>query len=785
MKINENILKKYIEIPEKIEEITNNHIIEVESFGPLSDITHLVIGKVLTCEKHPDSDHLSLTTVDLGDEIKQIVCGAPNVAANQTVIVAKVGAVLPGNFVIKEAKIRGVESSGMICSLTELGIDEKYLTKEENTGIHVIKEPLKPGSSALAYLGLEGFNLELGLTPNRSDLLSHVGFAYDLGAMTNQKVTLPKIKIKEENTENPLKITSEAKDCFEYNARYFDDIEVKESPLWLKNTLLAADIRPINNVVDISNYVLIEYGTPLHMFDAKKVETNHIHVRYAKENETVITLDEEKRTLENTDLVITNNKEVIAIAGVMGLLNTSITNETKEVILEAAYFNPQTIAKTSKRLNLKSDSSLRFERGIDQSLVIEGLNRASELLIELANAKVRKGVLIHKENQHKTETISFELHEINQKSGLSLTAKEVKNYLERLRYQVEQNKESFKVFAPENRYDIFELADIVEEIIRVHGFDSIPVTKLSIAGQGKLSSRQRKVRNLRHLLADLGLNEIITYSLISEEELNLFKNDQNPITLMMPLSANRNILRQSLLVGLIETISYNQTRQNENNAFFEIGKTYTKETENLTLSIGLSGKYINASWIKKDVASDFFLLKGLLEKVTNQLGIQLDYVKTEEHSQLHPGIQANLIYQNQIVGVIGQTHPNLERKYDINKSYVLELNLEEILKNKQEHTYQLFSKYPSITRDIAFIVDKTYPVSDIIALIKQTTRKYLTNYEMFDLYQGTHVQEGKHSLAFSLTFNDPQKTLEKEDVDKIMKSVRNRLEFTFKAEIRD
>lgn len=785
MKINQNILKTFIEIPDKIEEITNNHIIEVESFSPLNDLKNVVIGKVLTCVKHPDSDHLSLTTVDVGTEVKQIVCGAKNVAAGQTVIVAKVGAILPGDFTIKEAKIRGVESSGMICSLTELGMDEKYISQEDKLGIHIIKEDLKPGSSALSYLGQEGFNLELGLTPNRSDLLSHIGFAYDLSAMINKPVTIPIYKINETDVSNPLKITNETKDCFEYNARYFDNIKVKESPLWLKNALLAADIRPINNVVDISNYVLIEYGTPLHMFDAKKVETNHIHVRYAKDKETVITLDEEKQVLDKEDLVITNNKEVIAVAGVMGLLNSGITENTSEVILEAAYFNPSNIAKTSKRLNLKSDSSLRFERGIDQSLILQGLERATQLLVELAEAKVRKGIISNKVDEHKNPVIAFKLNDINKKSGLSLEKEEIINYLENLRYEVSVEKDTFKVIAPTIRYDIKEVSDIIEEITRVYGFDNIPLTPLKVTEQGKLSDRQRKIRGLRHLLSDLGLNEIITYSLISEKELNLFKNDQNPIKLLMPLSANKNLLRQSLLAGLVETIGYNQARQNEDNAFFEIGKTYTKEEENLTLSIGLSGNFIQSTWMKKDLSSDFFLLKGLLEKVMTYLGVEVTYAKTDQNKNLHPGIQAEIIYQKEVIGTIGKTHPNLDKEYDINPSYILEINLEQILSNKHLHTYKPVSKYPSITRDIAFIVSKEHTLKDIIDLIKQTTRKYLISYEIFDVYQGEHVKEGNHSLAFSLSFNDSSKTLEKEDVDKIMKSVRNRLEFTFKAEIRD
>ncbi|CCV63982.1 Phenylalanyl-tRNA synthetase, beta chain [Alteracholeplasma palmae J233] len=785
MKINQNILKQFVEIPENINEFTNNHIIEVDDYAKLNISTNLVIGHVLTCEDHPDSDHLHVTTVDLGNEVTQIVCGAPNVAKGQYVIVATVGAELPGDFKIKASKIRGVESNGMICSLKELGLDEKYLTDEEKIGIYSIKETVKVGSDALEYLGLKGFNMELGLTPNRSDLLSHVGFAYEVASMSNKKITLHTSSFKEDKEKNPLEIKIEADGCYEYNARYFKNVTVKESPLWLKNALIAADIRPINNVVDISNYVLIEYGTPLHMFDAKKVKTNKIAVRYAKKNEKVTTLDEVQRTLDEKDLVITNTKEIIAVAGVMGLEATGVSAQTTEVILEAAYFDPKHIAKTSKKLNLKSDSSLRFERGIDQDLVIKGLERATQLLTELASATVLNGIKSDKTKEYKNQEIKVDYNRINKRIGINLSKKEIIDYLIRLDYKVNEEKDILVLMPPKRRYDIKVEADIIEEIARIYGYDSIPLAKIEKTLQGKLSNKQVKLRALRHLLSNIGLNEIITYSLTSEEKFNQFNNNEEPIKLLMPLASDRNILRQSLLSGMIETLSYNQSRNNINNAFFEIGKIYQKDRETLKLSLGLSGLFSQTGWIKNDLKVDLFVLKGLLEKITEYLGVEISYKQTSEHINLHPGIQANIMYKNEVIGYIGKTHPKLNKLENINESYLLELTLDNIIDLTNEVSYKTISKYPSITRDLSLIISKEYVVSDVMDLIKQTSRKYLEKIELFDVYEGKNIEAGKHSLAFSLVFNDATKTLEKEDVDKVMKSIKNRLEFTFKAELRD
>lgn len=784
MKITERMLKDWIKVPANIYEITNQKIIEVESFQKVNEATDLVIGHVLTCEDHPNSDHLHVTTVDLGNRVEQIVCGAPNVKAGQFVIVAQVGTVLPGDFQIKASKIRGVESNGMICSLKELGIDDKVLPKELQEGIYHFNKEMPIGSEALPHLAQDGFVLELGLTPNRSDLLSVLGFAYDLASMTNQKITLPTYKIKEEETKNPFKIKIETKGCGRYYARHLTDVKIKQSPWWLRSALLANDIKPINNVVDISNYVLIEYGTPLHMFDAKKIKSTEILVRNAIENEEVVTLDEETRVLEHQDVVITNGKEVIAVGGVMGLENSMIDDHTTEVLIEAAYFDPKHIQKTSKRLGLRSDSSLRFERGIDDQRVLLGLERATSLMIELADAKVSCGIAEAINYEVNNPEIEIPKNYFNEKLGLSLSEEEILNYLNAYNYQVKVSDSSYIVTAPSYRKDILIKADVLEEIARMHGLDHIPMQTAITPTMGKLSSKQQKLRNLRHQLAHLGLHEVISYSLLPTPEVHKYQNIGEPISLLMPLSEDKKTLRQSLINGLLQTVSYNQNRQLKDVSIFEIGHVFAKGKEELHLGIALSGIWHESKWQKFALKPDFFVLKGILESALKPLDIELTFKQTSEYQRLHPYRQAEIYYKDHLVGLIAEVHPKERKDLDIELTYVLDIHLDPILKEEKALSYQLLSKYPNIERDLAIVVDESVEASTLLNLIKQTVRKQLVSIDIFDVYQGSHIEAGKKSVAFNLVFNDSEKTLESEDVEALMKKITKRLIFEFKATIR-
>ncbi|VEU82838.1 phenylalanine--tRNA ligase subunit beta [Acholeplasma hippikon] len=783
MNILDSILKKFIEVPSNLDEITNKQIIEVDEFGKVNSTNNLVIGHVLTCIDHPNSDHLHITTVDVGTEVLQIVCGAANVAAGQYVIVALTGAVLPGNFEIKKATVRGVESNGMICSLHELGFDDKYIPEKFAKGIYHFDYEIKPGTNALEVLGLEGNKLVLGMTTNRGDLLSHLGFAYDLASLTNKKVTIPKPKYTTINQKNDIKVAIETDGAYKYDAAVLE-VTVKDSPWWLKNALIESDIRPINNVVDITNYILITYGTPLHAFDYSKVNAKEIVVRNAKDGEKVITLDEIERTLTSEDVVITNGKEAIAVAGVMGLENTVIDENTTKMILEAALFDPKRIQKTSKRLGLKSDSSLRFERGIEQDRVRIGMEAAIDLLVELADAKVYEGISSVEHLKPLNPFIETSVETLNKKLGLALSKSEVIEYFKRLNYEVKDgSKLAFK--APEYRKDILIEADLVEELARIYGYDNIINQRLSLANLGGLTYKQKMVRKLRHLLAHNGLHEAINYSLVDRDELDEFKSIGDKVELLMPMSEDRVVLRQSLIPGLVRNISYHHARQMNDVSFFEIGKVFAKGVEYEHLAIALDGKLVDSTYLNNDLVANYYVLKGLLDLIGNNLGFKFDVKKTSDINALHPGIQGEIYVGNQAVGYIGKLHPTYEQKNDVKDIFVLELDLSILDKTYQPVVFESISKFPSITRDLSFIISKEHAISDVLALIYQTARKLITKIELFDVYQGDKVEAGFQSLAVSITFNNKEKTLEKEDVEKAMKSIKNRLGFTFKAVVRD
>lgn len=784
MIITQNMLKNWIDIPENILEITNQKIIEVESFKMLNESTNLVVGKVLTCQAHPNSDHLNLTTVDLGDRIEKIVCGAPNVAKDQYVIVAQVGSILPGDFKIKKSVIRGEESNGMICSLKELGIDESLIPDDASDGIYNFSSPKKIGSKALEALSLEGWTMTLGLTPNRGDLLSILGFALDLGSLTNRKVKKPIFNIKESNEINKVKVEIKTDGCLRYYAREFSNLQIKESPWWLKSALLAHDIKPINNVVDISNYVLIEYGTPLHMFDQDKVKTDHIIIRDANEGEKVVTLDEAKRVLSKDDVVITNGTEVIAIGGVMGLENSMIDDKTTKVILEAALFDPKRIAKTSKRLNLKSDASLRFERGIDENRVIQGLERASELLVELADAIVSKGITTVIKSKQKHAVIKVSKTYFNDALGIDIKEKELLTYFKQFHYDVKDENNCYIIAPPTYRLDLEIDADILEEVARAFGLNNIPMTKHLSKTSGFLTHKQKLTRSFRHDLAAMGLNEIISYTLMDQNDVYRYAKIGKPVSILMPLSEDKKTLRQSLTHGLLQTVSYNQKRQMDSVHLFEIGHVFAQGVEKTHLGIAMSGVWHQSYWQKESLKTDFYVLKGILDKLTQQIGIKLDYKASNTHDKLHPYRQADILLDDKVIGYIGQIHPSEQKVLDINQTYIAEIDFEEVSKKNLKVEFETISKYPNISRDLAIVVDQKISAQSLKDMIMQTVRKQLVSIHVFDVYEGSHIQDGMKSIAFNLVFNDTSKTLETDEVDKMMKKIISRLSYEFKAEVR-
>lgn len=782
MKISSNMLKRYLKKPltqEQLYKTTNEYITEVESVETLLELDNLVVGHVLTCQRHPNADKLFVCTVDIGEtEPEQIVCGAPNVKAGQYVAVAKVGAILPGDFEIKPVKIRGVQSNGMICSLDELGFGDKFTNSEFADGIFTFSDEPKVGSNAVKALNLDQTSLELDVTPNRADLLSVLGFAYDIGAALNEKIEATEPQVKEEGPKNPLEVTILDEGCSRYYARYIDNIKVKPSPLWLQADLIASGIRPVNNVVDITNYVMMELGTPLHAFDADKFGTNEIIIKSATDLEEVITLDEQIRILKKEDITITNGQEVVAVAGVMGLLNTMVNENTTKIILEAASFEPKRVRETSKRLNLVSDSSLRFERGIDEIRIRTAINRAAELLILLADGRVYEGISFSGGSFDRPTMIDLNAEEVNRILGTSFQNQEIKEILRRL--NIIETKPC-RYLIPTYRKDLNIPADLIEEVGRIYGFNNIPTTLPKSDTRGSYSLRQSYINQIRRRFKYLGFNEVINYSLTKLDDIDLYREATlKPLKLLHPLRDDRAYLRHSLLNGLVSNVKYHLSRQHENMAFYEVGNIYYDNDEPLYLAVILQGKYLDGTFTNTDIKGSFYLIKGILEDLLREYNVLVKYEKETEIKGFQPNSCAKVSVEDETLGFIGKIHPLI-----LDDSYAFEINLEVLFKNIQkQEKFELISRYPSISRDISIVVDKEIPAIKFEELIRQTSRNYLTNLDIFDVYHDEKFGTNKVSLGFRLTFNSTEKTLENDDVDKIMKSILFRLQKEYNAEIR-
>ena len=789
MLVSYNWLKQYTNVEDNAnalaEKITRGGI-EVEGVEYLAEgISNVVVGYVVSKEKHPDAEKLNVCQVNVGEEENlQIVCGAPNVDAGQYVIVAKVGAKLPG-IKIKKAKLRGVESQGMICSLAELGLSKSVVPKNYQEGIYVFETEQELGSDVVEVLGLNDYILDLSITPNRADALSMRGLTYELGALYNNKVNFNDVE-KEENYEaTSLQVAIESDSCRNYVGQVVKNVEVKSSPLWLQTRLMNSGIRPINNIVDITNFVLLEFGQPMHAFD-KDLVGDKIVVRDAKEGEVLETLDGEERKLQTTDLVITDGMRAIALGGVMGGKNTEVSEETKNIILESAYFNPTSVRRTSASHGLRSDSSARFEKGIDPNMQKAALARAVELILELCpNAVVESSVgVVNKEEEKVVEiTTSY----INNYLGITLSTEEIAAILEGLSFTVEVSGENLVVKVPTRRPDISIKQDLVEEVIRIYGYDNLASTlpKFSKTTKGGLTYSQRMVRDLRAVYASLGFNDTINYSLVSEEEATEYTlEDHHKVRLLMPMTETHSTLRQSLVPGLLNTVQYNVARKQKDLKLLEIGRVFfgsgddnIQPKETLYLSAALTGEERATKWLKESSSLDFFAAKGYLEVVFERLG--LDEKVTYRKSTLegmHPGRFAEVYLGEKRIGFIGEVHPRVADKLGLNTTYVFEINLDEVIsESKVKPKYEEVTKYPEITRDIAMLVDVKDEYQNIYNVIESVNSKLITKVELFDLYVDAELLVGKKSLALTITYSDKQKTLTDEEVTAVHDKVLSAL----------
>ena len=785
MLVSYNWLKQYTNVEDNAnalaEKITRGGI-EVEGVEYLAEeISGVVVGYVESKEKHPDAEKLNVCQVNIGEEENlQIVCGAPNVDAGQYVIVAKVGAKLPG-IKIKKAKLRGVESQGMICSLGELGLSKSVVPKNYQEGIYVFETEQELGSDVVEVLGLNDYILDLSITPNRADALSMRGLTYELGALYNNKVDFKDVE-KEENYEaTSLQVSIESDSCRNYVGQVVKNVEVKDSPLWLQTRLMNSGIRPINNIVDITNYVLLEFGQPMHAFD-KDLVGDKIVVRDAKEGEVLETLDGEERKLQTTDLVITNGTRAIALGGVMGGKNTEVSEKTKNIILESAYFNPTSVRRTSAAHGLRSDSSARFEKGIDPNMQKAALARAVELILELCpNAVVESSVGII--NKEKEKVVEITTSYINNYLGITLTTEEIVAILEGLSFNVDVTGENLVVKVPTRRPDISIKQDLVEEVIRIYGYDNLASTlpKFSKTTKGGLTYSQRMVRDLRGVYASLGFNDTINYSLVSEEEATQYTlENHHKVKLLMPMTETHSTLRQSLVPGLLNTVQYNVARKQKDLKLLEIGRVFfgsgddnIQPKETLYLSAALTGEERATKWLKESSALDFFAAKGYLEVVFERLGLEekVTYKKSTLEG-MHPGRFAEVYLGEKRIGFIGEVHPQVADKLGLNTTYVFEINLDEVIsESKVKPKYEEVTKYPEITRDIAMLVDVKDEYQNIYNVIESVNSKLITNVELFDLYAGAELLAGKKSLALTITYSDKQKTLTDEEVTAVHEKV--------------
>lgn len=796
-------LQEYVDLSgitasELADKITKSGI-EVESVKVLNDgMKGVVVGHVLECEQHPNADKLNKCLVDIGaGEPVQIICGAKNVAKGQKVAVATVGAVLPGNFKIKKAKLRGEESNGMICSLKELGIEPNLVPKEYADGIFVFPEDTEVGTDALKQLNLDDTVLELGLTPNRADCLNMMGVAYEVAAILGRDVKLPKPIVEEnaETIEDYISVKVEAKeDNPLYVARVVKNVKIAPSPLWMQTRLMAEGIRPHNNVVDITNYILLEYGQPLHAFDYNRLDSKEIVVRRAHEGEKIVTLDDTERTLTSDHLVITNGTIPVALAGVMGGANSEVQQDTTTVLIESAYFNGQTIRKASKDHGLRSEASARYEKGIDPTRTREAINRACELMAKYAGGEVVRGTVEVDSLTIEPVTVTITLDRINKVLGTAISKEEVATILTNLKFSFTVDHEQFIITIPTRRGDITIEEDIIEEVARLYGYDNLPTTlPVGTLAPGRLTLYQEKRRKVRRFLEGAGLYQTITYSLTSEDKVKKFiLEDHKPVRLAMPMSEDRSLLRLSIIPHLLEVVNHNLARQIDDVALYEISSVFLANeeqelpTEKEHLAGALTGQYVLHSWQGEKKAVDFFVVKGILEGLFDLLGLSKHITyKAIQKDGLHPGRTAEISLDGEAIGFIGQVHPNVQKELDLKETYVFELALDKLLQAEvEEIKYEPIPRFPSMSRDIALVVDQNIPAGDIQNVIVSAGGSLLKEVHVFDLYEGENMEAGKKSVAFALKYLAPNATLTDEEVTKVHEKVLKAVEDKLGAKLR-
>lgn len=758
----------------------------------------VVVGHVLSMEAHPDSDHLNICQVDVGlDEPYQIVCGAPNVFAGAKVIVALPNSWIGNHTKIKKSKMRGVVSMGMICSLQELGFSDSVVPKKYADGIYILPADAPVGQDIFSYLGMDEDIVDVDITPNRADLLSMHGVAHEVAAIYDRKVSFPEVTVAEDPTDsvaNYLTVTAPSELAQTYMMRVIKDVKVKESPIWLQSRLWNAGIRPLNNVVDVTNYILLDYGQPLHAFDYAQLNSKQVVVRLAKEGEKLVTLDGQERTLKATDMVITNGDVPVALAGVMGGLDSEVSDQTTTVALEAAVFDSSKIRKTARRENLHSEASTRFERGVNLADVQTALDKAASLIAELGAGQVVSGIAAVNDLDLVDKQIEISATRINKVLGTELSVAAISNIFARLGFGVEANGADLTVAVPVRRWDIGIYADLIEEVARLYGYDNLPTTlPTGETTPGHYTYEQKMIRQARALLEGAGLSQAISYGLTTEAKAKRFALEPAKLTkLDFPMSSEHTTVRMNLISGLLDDLAYNAARKNEDVALYEQGRVFfrdegserPREVEHIAGAI--TGLFHQASWHDGKKAADFYLTKGIVDYLLTSFGLEnVSYQATAAHDEMHPGRTADIFVGDEFVGFIGEVHPTILKEYKLKRTYVFELDLAKLISlDKKELVYQPVSKYPTITRDIAMAVAKEVSNAAIVETIKANGGPYLKEVKLFDLYEGEHIDFGFKSLAYTLVFNNPEKTLVEEEVNQAFDKVVAELKAKFSIVVR-
>ena len=795
MGISLKVLNRYIKVdvqdPKELANKITSIGLEVEGMHNLANGNNMTIGHVLECVPHPDSDHLNVCKVEVKPgEIRQIVCGAPNVATNQKVIVANPGCDLGNGFIIKESKIRGVESNGMICSIAELGLDQRLLKPEDKEGIHVLDDNAPVGEDPLEYIGLKDTILEIGLTPNRADCMALTSFAYEVGAILKRDVNLPKIETKGiDGSGINVKVDTDL--CSFFGAKLVKGVTTKESPEWLKNALLASGIKPINNIVDISNFVMLETGQPIHMYDYDKLNKKEFVIKTGFDCKEIL-LDGEEYTIEPNDIIVSTDDGIGCVAGVMGSNSTKIDENTTNIVIEVATFDGATLRETARRLNLLTDASQHYIKGaLNTANSLNILERCANLLEELADAKeIYKSVTTDLNIEERYVEVSTS--KVNGLLGTNISTLEIEEIFNSLKFEFTLNGEQFNVKVPTYRNDITMAADLIEEVARIYGYDKIPSTLPEMSMTvGKRSDVQAKKHMIRNLLKDQGLHETLTYSLTSPtlvEDFNIFHTNET-IKLAMPLGEERSVTRKSIISSLLQVINYNQSHNIKDVNVFELSTTYSKNTELQNLAIACCGEYNGLAFKQISYKADYYLMKGFVETIFKNLGVEESRYKLvrvdQNDTNYHPGRSAYIMIGKEIVGVIGNIHPLMEKKYNVKDVYVVELNLTTLLNLKTSKVkFVDIPMYPSVSRDIALVMDKDVATYDVCRKIIQASKQLVKETKIFDVYEGEHIGANKKSVAINLIFQDPKGTLEENTINAVMEKILESVSKEFDAVLR-